>query len=58
MTIEESKKFIEGRDYWLYYVKINGYSFQPNEEGLRKISKLLDLNVPYLRKCINIYLEA
>jgi hypothetical protein len=58
MTIEERRKALEGRDYWQYYVKINGYAFEPTEKGLSKISKLLDLNLPYLRKCINLYLEA
>jgi hypothetical protein len=58
MTIDESKKASEGRDYWLYYVKINGYSFIPNEKGLKKISKLLDLNKSYIKYCINLYLES
>ena len=51
-------QFSEGRGYWLYYVKINGYAFRPTEAGLQKIARLLDLNVPYLRKTINVYLEA
>jgi len=58
MLIAEMRKAHEGRDYWQYYVKINGYSYRPNDEGLKKIARLLDLNVPYLRQHINLYLEA
>lgn len=52
------KQFVEGRDYWYQYQSINGYAFRPTEEGLRKLSRNLDLNIPHLRKCINIFLEA
>jgi hypothetical protein len=57
MTTEQMKYAKEGRDYWQQYVSINGYAFEPNEAGLKKLSKNLDLNRPYLRKCINAYLE-
>jgi len=50
--------FVEGRDYWYQYVKINGYAFRATGQGLRELSRNLDLNVPYLRKCINIFLES
>jgi hypothetical protein len=58
MTIEQSKLFYEGRDYWYQYQKINGYAFSPNEEGLKKLSKDIDINIPHLKKCINTFLEA
>jgi len=58
MTTDETSKAKEGRDLWLYYVKTNGYSFRPNDEGLGKISRLLDLTVPYIQHRINLYLEA
>lgn len=48
----------EGREYWFQYVRLNGYAFEPTTDGLQKLSRNLDLNVPYLRKCINAYLEA
>jgi len=57
MTTEQMKYAKEGRDYWQQYVSLNGYAFEPNEAGLTKLSKNLDLNKPYLRKCINAYLE-
>ena len=50
--------FSTGKDLWLEYVRVNGYSFQPNNAGLTKLSRLLDLNKPYIQKCINAYLEA
>jgi hypothetical protein len=58
MTTEQMKYAKEGRDYWQQYVAVNGYAFRPTEDGLKKLSRNLDLNVPYLRKCINAYLEA
>ncbi|MFH1664897.1 MAG: hypothetical protein ABIA77_02000 [Candidatus Omnitrophota bacterium] len=58
MTTNETTKAREGRDLWLYYVKINGYSFRPNDEGLKKISRLLDLDASYIKHRINLYLEA
>lgn len=56
MTKQE--RFSEGRDLWLQYEKINGYAFEPTMEGLKKLSRNLDLNIPYLRKMINFFLEA
>jgi hypothetical protein len=58
MTTEETSLCRLGRDYWMHYVKLNGYAREPNEEGLKKISKDLDLNIPHIRHCINLYLEA
>ena len=51
------RKFAEGRDYWYQYQQLNGYTFRPSEEGLCRLSRNLDLNMPYLRKCINIFLD-
>jgi hypothetical protein len=53
-----TEKWYEGRDYWFYYIKINGYAFRATNDGLKKIGRLLDINIPHLRKCINIYLES
>lgn len=58
MTLEQTKLARLGRDYWFQYVQLNGYAFEPNTAGLNKLARNLDLNVPHLRKCINIYLEA
>jgi hypothetical protein len=58
MTLEQRNHANMGRDYWFQYVRLNGYAFKPSEEGLKKLSRNLDLNVPHLRKCINAYLEA
>lgn len=57
MTVQNMKYAHEGRDYWLEYVRVNGYSFEPTETGLQRLSRLLDLEIGYLRKCINKYLE-
>ena len=56
--MNNQEKFSEGRDLWIQYVNINGYSFEPTIEGLKKLSRNLDLNIPYLRKMINLFLEA
>ena len=58
MTTEQMKLAKEGHDYWTQYVKINGYAFEPNNKGLEKLSRNLDLNVPHLRRCIHAYLSA
>lgn len=53
-----NEQFEMGRSLWLEYVRINGYAFTPKQDGLQKLARLLDLNVPYLRKMINKFLEA
>lgn len=58
MTIQDNQLFYEGRSYWMEYVKVNGYAFYPTEQGLTKLSRLLDINKPHLKKSINIFLEA
>ena len=55
---ETQRLFSEGHDYWLQYGRLNGYTFRPTSEGLKKLSRNLDVNIPHLRKCINVYLEA
>lgn len=58
MTTEQLKLAGRGRGFWQQYVKLNGYAFRPNKTGLERLSRNLDLNIPYLQKCINLYLEA
>lgn len=56
MTIDQKKLSSEGCDYWFEYVRVNGYSKKPNNQGLKKLSKLLDLNLKYLQKAIHLHL--
>jgi len=58
MTTEQRILWHEGRELWYEYVRINGYSFTFNNEGIKKLSRLLDLNQSYIRKRLNIYLES
>ena len=58
MTTTQRNIAEEGRGYWTVYVQINGYAFSPSAEGLRKLSRNLDLTTTYLSKCITAYLEA
>jgi hypothetical protein len=58
MQIFEMKHFEEGRDLWIEYEKLNGYAFRPQKEGLKKLSRLLDLKMAYLEKRINLYLKS
>lgn len=51
-------QFIEGRAIWQQYINLNGYAFRPNDNGLKNLSRNLDLNIPYLRKIINSFLRA
>ncbi len=53
-----NEMFIEGRSLWYEYIRVNGYSFYPNDAGIRKLAKLLDLKQSYIRKCINTFLQA
>ena len=55
--IAQVKEFEEGRSLWIEYERVNGYAFRPNKEGLRKLSRLLDLKVSYIEKRIYQFLE-
>lgn len=57
MSIRQMGEWTEGREYWLEYVRVNGYAWQPSRSGLQKLSRLLDLEVSYLSRRINFYLE-
>lgn len=58
MTTAQMKDFAEGRILWQQYVNVNGYAFRPTPEGLRALSRNLDLNVAYIRKLIHTFLDA
>jgi len=60
VTIRDKRRldFIEGRDLWYQYINLNGYAFRPSDTGLAKLSHNLDLNIPYIRRQINVFLEA
>ena len=58
MTTEQIKWAVLGRGYWQEYVILNGYAWAPTREGLKKLSRMLDLNIPHLSKAIHAYLEA
>jgi len=55
---QKYRLFEQGRDYWHEYEKLNGFAMWPSRDGLKKLSRQLDINIPWLRKCINIFLEA
>ncbi len=58
MTTAQLKLAGEGRDYWMQYVRLNGYAFRPNPKGLQELSRNLDISIAHLMRCINAYLEA
>lgn len=58
MNATERELAKEGRFLWSEYVRLNGYAYSPSESGLKLLSKLLDLSIPWIRKRINAYLEA
>ncbi len=58
MTLDKMKLCNEGREYWLQYVRLNGYAFRPTLEGLAHLSRNLDITVRRLAQCITAYLEA
>lgn len=57
MTIAQRSLWNDGKILWCEYVKLNDYAFNPTIEGIKKLSKLLDLNVNYLMERITFYLE-
>jgi len=56
--MKKLKKFILAQSYWYEYIKLNGYSTEPTKDGLKKLSRNLDLNIPHLQEYINFYLES
>jgi len=56
VTDYKRRQFVEGRDYWYQYLSINGYASKPNDDGLRKLSRNIDIAVPHLSECIHIFL--
>ena len=58
MTLEQHQLFIEGRDYWYQYLRLNDWRTEPNRPGLRKLSRNLDIHVQRLMRCIHIFLSA
>jgi hypothetical protein len=47
----------EGQGYWQQYVEIVGYAWI-TAAGLEQVSRMLDINVSHLRKCISAFLET
>jgi hypothetical protein len=58
MTVSMMKDFEEGRGLWIEYERVNGYAFRPNDTGLNKLSRLLDLKKHYIAKKIYLFLES
>lgn len=58
MTTEQHKQFIEGRQLWQAYIDVNGYSFAPNDKGLRALAAQNGLKTAHVRKCIHTFLSA
>ena len=57
MTIEQRKLWNEGKELWFEYVRLNDYSTKPTNNGLIKLSRLLDLNKSYMEERICFYLS-
>ena len=56
--MKRNQDFETGRALWTEYQSVNGYAFRPTDAGLKNLSRRLDLNIAYLRKMINLFLEA
>ena len=57
MTIEKAKLWYEGKQLWYEYINVNGYSFKFTDEGIAKLSRLLDLRASYIKQRICIFLD-
>jgi N-dimethylarginine dimethylaminohydrolase len=62
MTITERREmlklFTEGCGLWYEYIGINGYSRKTTKEGIKRLSRYLNLNVSYIEKRIWIFTEG
>lgn len=58
ITHERTRLFYDGCDLWHIYGHVNGYSFCPNDKGISKLARLLNLKPSYIRKRITTFLEA
>ena len=52
------ERFFEGRDLWYEYERVNGYAFEPNRAGIKKLARLLDLKPLYIQRKINYFLQT
>jgi hypothetical protein len=62
MTIEQNKYWLEGRDLYRHMMKLkskkNGNAgLRFTQEDVKMLSKNVDLNIPYINKCITMFLE-
>lgn len=57
MTTSERILWNDGKNLWFEYVSVNGYSTSYDRKGILILSKLLDLNIDYITKRLNIYLN-
>lgn len=58
MTTSQRKLWFEGKELWNEYVNVNGYSFSFKNDGVKKLSRLLDLNQNYIKERLAVYLDA
>ena len=58
MIVDQMRLYAQGRDYWWYYVRLNGFAVEPTPKGLAKLSRDLDISINHLARCITLYLEA
>jgi len=57
MTIAKRKLWIEGKELWFEYTRLNGYSWTFSNEGVKNLSRMLDLNEKYIKERLTIYLD-
>ena len=57
MTIAKQGLWNEGKGLWFEYVRLNGYSWTFCNKGVKKLSRLLDLNEKYIKERLTIYLD-
>ena len=57
MNITEKYRFSIGRDLWLEYRKRNpDCGLKYTNEGIKSMSKSLDLTQEYVKKCMDLFL--
>lgn len=54
--LDSAGLYNEGRYLWREYIRVNGSAFNPTQEGISKLARLLDLSPDWIRVRIKAYL--
>jgi hypothetical protein len=58
MNTNDKRLWTDGRDFYYQYIRLNKLEsgLHPTQEGLERLSRNIDINIEWLRKCIDLFL--